>query len=292
LALALHNYHESAKVFPPGNIYGQGGGTPACQPTGGQKGAPWSVMILPYIDESPRYNLFDWNSQFTSYQGAAGSAVNNTQWLVPCVKFQCPTDPYSTGNTIHADYFAVQGGLPVGGAPACTNGSGREFYNNGMFFINSNVSAAWITDGMSNTFMLGETNYELALGGRGSANPNDQFGWASTVRDSGGSGFPGMVAACSSVIPINSVMNVNGPVNGGICDTAFGNTGTAPGNVWNPTVPSGQAVMARAFGSFHSGGTHFAMADGSVQFINQSINIVTYASLGIVNDGGPVGGNP
>jgi prepilin-type N-terminal cleavage/methylation domain-containing protein len=300
LALALHNYLETAKTFPPGHICGMNGGSPACQPTCNVRGAPWTVMILPYIDEAPRYNNFNFTDPagFQSYSsaafggggGVAGSAQNSAQWMLPCIKFQCPSDQYSTGSSNHNDYFGVQGGLPIGGAPACTNGSGREYYNNGIFFVNSSINSSAILDGMTNTFMIGESKYQLALGGRGSANANDYFGWASALRDSGGSGFPSNVAACSSVIPINSVVNVNGQVSGGTCDTAFGNTGTAPSNVWNPTVPAGQAVMGRAFGSFHVGGTHFAMADGSIQFVSQNINIATYASLGMINDGGPIGG--
>src|SRR5213076_406953 len=50
LGLALHNYLESAKCFPSGNICGtNGGGAPACQPSCAQRGAPWTVMILPYL---------------------------------------------------------------------------------------------------------------------------------------------------------------------------------------------------------------------------------------------------
>jgi prepilin-type N-terminal cleavage/methylation domain-containing protein len=295
IALALHNYHDTAKSFPSGNICGMNGGSPACQPTCNIRGAAWTVMILPYLDEAPRYAQFDFTQAMTSYTNMTGAAINNTQFNLPCNKFQCPSDPFSLSSSIHSDYFGVQGGGGAQGAnpgPACSNGTGREYFTNGMFYINSSVRMSSLLDGATNTFMVGETNYALAQGGRGSANPNDAFGWASSVRDSGGSGFPANVAACSLVIPINGVYNVNGLANGGVCDTAFGNTGTAPANVWNPTVPAGQPVMTRAFGSFHVGGTHFALADGSVQFVSQNLNNAIFASLGIINDGLPIGGLP
>ena len=40
------------------------------------------------------------------------------------------------------------------------------------------------------------------------------------------------------------------------------------------------AVMEVSFGSYHIGGATFCMADGSVQFISDSIDIETYRALG------------
>ena len=47
--------------------------------------------------------------------------------------------------------------------------------------------------------------------------------------------------------------------------------------------------VTRAFGSFHPGGCTFARADGSVHFISEGIDLATYRSLGIRNDGQPLG---
>ena len=43
-------------------------------------------------------------------------------------------------------------------------------------------------------------------------------------------------------------------------------------------------------GSRHAGGRYFAMADGSVQFVSQNIDITTYRTLGKRADGLPAGG--
>ncbi|MBC7818665.1 MAG: DUF1559 domain-containing protein, partial [Planctomycetaceae bacterium] len=79
--LALHNYHDAFNMFPPGQIYDGGTVTPAVageNPAGGTNGggntcvaagalasnatyvrAPWTVQVLPYIDQAPLYNQFN-----------------------------------------------------------------------------------------------------------------------------------------------------------------------------------------------------------------------------------------
>jgi prepilin-type processing-associated H-X9-DG protein len=46
------------------------------------------------------------------------------------------------------------------------------------------------------------------------------------------------------------------------------------------------------FGSNHVGGANFAMADGSVSFVSQTINLATFQTRGVRNDGAPVAGDP
>ena len=50
--------------------------------------------------------------------------------------------------------------------------------------------------------------------------------------------------------------------------------------------------QSRVFGSFHQGGTQFLLADGSVHFIADTINLSAYQQLGTRSDGLPVGGMP
>ncbi len=198
---------------------------------------------------------------------------------------QCPSDPYSLSGSPHTDYFGVQGGGPLTVA-ACnlgSGGTGRAFWTNGMLYQNSRVRIGDVTDGSSNTFLVGESHYMLA---RERARRNlDFWGWASSMRDSGGTALPAIV--CASSLPINSVLLNGLQANGGNCDTAFGNGTIDP---TFPAPPAEQGIQTRTFGSFHSGGCHFGMGDGSVQFVSANINLATYYSLGITNDGGPIGG--
>ncbi|MFW5693499.1 MAG: H-X9-DG-CTERM domain-containing protein [Thermoguttaceae bacterium] len=54
----------------------------------------------------------------------------------------------------------------------------------------------------------------------------------------------------------------------------------------------GNLAAARHVGSHHPGGCNFAMGDGSVHFLSENMDIHAYRSLGIRNDGLPLGGLP
>ena len=48
-----------------------------------------------------------------------------------------------------------------------------------------------------------------------------------------------------------------------------------------------QTLLCQAFGSAHPAGLHFVFCDGHVQLLSYSINLATYSSLGVRNDGNP-----
>ena len=50
--------------------------------------------------------------------------------------------------------------------------------------------------------------------------------------------------------------------------------------------------VSRMFGSCHAGGCHFAMADGSVRFVGESVNLLIYQQTAIRDDGAPFGWFP
>src|SRR5271154_138358 len=54
LGLALHNYHDNFKFFPPGNI-----GTPGTSIIDAPRRS-FLVHLLPYMDQVNIYNLFTW----------------------------------------------------------------------------------------------------------------------------------------------------------------------------------------------------------------------------------------
>ena len=65
----------------------------------------------------------------------------------------------------------------------------------------------------------------------------------------------------------------------------LGSTGV-PMNL--PPVAPGTAAFAAyefCFGSKHTGGANFGFGDGSVRFLSQSVDLVTYKGLGSRNGG-------
>lgn len=163
LGLALHNYHDTAKMFPPLEVQDAAflaGGTN----WGGYAGN-WNTLLLPYIDQAPMYNTINF--------GAGYSVGNNVNaFKQKYAAFLCPSNPIQDqiwgGNAHIVHYYAVSGGTsapanPPGGgglerinwAGGGSNGSGPDSLK-GIFYHSSNTSLAAITDGSSNTVMIAE----------------------------------------------------------------------------------------------------------------------------------------
>lgn len=260
LALAALAFQEANRAFPTGNIHprnivpGNCSGTPTSAPANGR--APWSVPILPYMEQKSLFDRFDLDLTFTSADpGQLGLPPNDTLFHIVNNAFQCPSDPNSTNDTNNSNYFGVQGGGELALALCTANSQQRVIYNNGVLYHNSRIRFREITDGTTKTFLLGETKYQVTK----TARPDGiRFGWASSAYLSGANARPGVLAA--AVIPINSV-----PGDGATVDT--------------------HNTFSRLFGSFHVEGCHFALCDGSVQFVNENVDLNTYYNYARRNDG-------
>ncbi|MFH1303512.1 MAG: DUF1559 domain-containing protein [Planctomycetota bacterium] len=263
IGLALHNYLDTHRAFPPSGVSAHGTTAAGwCSLTPGPgtsySFAPWTVLILPFLDEAPRYNNFNFSGPFISIQDAtafgSGDAGNRTEWFRNNNKYQCTSDPNSSDATRSNNYFGVQGGE----TPACSNSAGaRLWMNSGVIHHNSRVKMRDITDGSSNVFLVGETKYQST-----NQTNSQYYTWASsdwprTV------GSPAQVAAAD--LPINS--GANTPDTGHTFD-----------------------IQSRMFGSYHVGGCHFLMADGSTHFFSENTDLTLYRSLAKRADGLPVGG--
>jgi len=278
LGLALQNYHETHSAFPIGAGFV---GTDAGGNEAGRR-APWTVLVLPYLEKSVLYNQFDFTAQFEAiYSSAPSSTANANASATVINSFRCPSYPDEDG--LHSNYFGVMGGNPQ--TPSWSLSNGRAMWDNGVLYMNSKTRMRDITDGASNTFIVGETKYQLGLNASTSW-PTLRFGWASTMR--GGANVPGTLAAATDA----SINCWKGYGHSG--DTAFGAGSSVPGaqgtiTSGGSTVSATNNLQGRAFGSFHTGGCHFAFVDGSVHFISENIHNQTYQYLAIRNDGQVIG---
>ena len=263
IALALHTYHAAHGAFPPGCITNVSGLMCSGGKINRDTRAPWTVLVLPFLEQQARYLQFDLEGTFS---GVITDEVNKTtdnveQQSQPNPAFWCPSDPEANGDASTNNYYGVQGG---GAEPACIppgQGGYTEFrtwvfFDNGIFFNNSRIKIGDIRDGASNVFLLGESNYQMPIG------PGVAYGqsWASAFRTHGNWNRVNNVAAAQEGI-----------------------------NLF-PTKGWTLSYDARTFGSFHPGGCQFAMADGSVHFVSESIDLTLYRSLGARSDSLPVGG--
>jgi len=282
LGLALHNYHDVHRVFPSAGISrntltitAAGGGNCFSSSSSTMSYAPWTVMILPYIDQTPLYSTFDFSDLFTLNGNNAVAAssknpgVNDDRWKNGLPAYQCPSDPWLGLRPNRLNYFGVMGGgvLSSGGVPQfhCVGSSeARGWSTNGIFSLNSSSRMRDITDGTSNVFLIGESNL-MALSTNPAHHPGLTLSWCSSANNSAGYSSPSSAAAVIS--PMN---------------TRFNKSGTL--------VITDAKDQVSSFGSFHTGGAHFVMADGSVQFVNENVNFASFRTLAIRDDGLPIGG--
>ncbi|MBA4188745.1 MAG: prepilin-type cleavage/methylation domain-containing protein [Planctomycetaceae bacterium] len=265
LALALHNYHDARASFPGAARIVPGSGITTPFDIAGSNRAPWSVLVLPFIEQSTVYSTFNtttgtFGGLFIQHDAATESAA---QKAARNIAFECPSDPNSNPANRNSNYFAIMGGGSTTVTP-CAPGSGpcypvsatnyRLTSDNGVMYVNSSTRITDVTDGTSNTFLLGESRYMQLQSG------NSQYyaTWASGYYGNGVGGpyYP------------NGALTMNAP-NSLNC---------------NPATTSCHH-MTPYTGSYHTGGASFAMTDGSVVFIRNDVTLSNFQSMGARNDG-------
>ena len=118
--------------------------------------------------------------------------------------------------------------------------------NNGVLYLNSRLRLGKVLDGLSQTIMLGEMS-----------DTKETLGWVSGTR-----------STLRNTSGLNDVKVFDR--NGGFDDAAL-----------EPT----NSLQVGGFGSFHTGGAQFVLADGSTRFLSQSIDRGLYKKLGNRADG-------
>jgi prepilin-type N-terminal cleavage/methylation domain-containing protein/prepilin-type processing-associated H-X9-DG protein len=265
IGLALHNYHSSFNVFPPGVEWSEIW-PPA---VGGYNGPTWIAKILPYLDEKSLADRYNKNFGFGS--GSGPNMVIASQQLPA---FLCPSDeqqpntnvngPYPNGAYAKGNYAGNNGVGPMQDAnndPMC---SGCPVPRRpGIFMHDSRTSIAKITDGTSKTAMVGELL-------KGPGRNGGQEGWQGVMH------YPEGCMYQHDRAPNTSVPD----------DLRTGWCGTPrPFAPCTEAYSPGATRLILSARSRHPGGAHVGMADGAVRFADDSISLSTWRNLGIINDG-------
>lgn len=167
LGVAMHNYHDVFNTLPPGyvaNRAGIFGSTSWCR-SGGMQYAPWTVLLLPYLDQMGLYESFNFDVPFQAPSNQM--TTPNSNLLVPLKTFQCPSDPIYSSQPFYNSYFGVMGGgsSVSCGNSGCSPANARAHFVNGVMFSSSKTNFRDVTDGQANVFMIAETRYGDAAWG-------------------------------------------------------------------------------------------------------------------------------
>ncbi len=239
IALSLHNYNDTYRKFPSGQYF--------CKTdrpcTSGDRttwlqGWSWTASILPFIEQGNVANQLNYGLDM--YHPVNLPTIRN-----PIAIFQCPSDatrrpevPPSgvtsdTRRIATSNYCGNGGSFSESFQSNMISGANDQNWTNGVLRRDSKHTFTDITDGTSNTILVGEvTHYN--------------FTWDPTMY---GMWDPPSGTACCTLSMVR-----------------HGNQRL------NPPPTATQIVKREGFHSLHTGGAQFAFCDGSVRFVSQNID--------------------
>jgi prepilin-type N-terminal cleavage/methylation domain-containing protein/prepilin-type processing-associated H-X9-DG protein len=289
LALGCHNYESTNGVLPPAGVgYGMCAGTQADRKVLNMSG--W-ILVLPYIEQEGLFKQLNLDLPFCSVIWANNGTVRNTlgdysgpPWNgstssngtptsnMPFMNtkismFICPSDNGRRENTPqnHPNRYGVIGPTSGGLTGQASNYDFITHTNNDFntcrwwrtstalkhYFKEGEGEKIAVPDGSSNTFLLGETTVEPRCNGWGHS--WGYRGWVQTGLD------PSKTTSGQGI-------------NDWSLNASWTTCGRPGGN--NPPRVGRLGDWGRV-GSYHSGGANFAMGDGSIRFVRESVPAAT-----------------
>ena len=294
IGIALHNYHDTFKVFPPGLL---NSGRQTCWGVAADWGPEQEVLnttgwilLAAFLEQTAIADRYDYSVCSTTSNERGCRAVAGGDDLVNDVicstrldLLECPSADtrgqqrtyqpgasidYSSRGAWRTNYVFSSG---------VWHDSSRDYkvygsdIRTGMFGNNGAAEFAQVRDGTSNSIAVGE-----AIGGR--------------HKTSTAYGPWGLIGNHTSVY---------GRIVSGRGSRPIGITNVLDSNRYkiNAVYVSTAGVpdylgrsYAWVFSSLHPGGANFVFGDGSTRFLSETIDLLTWCRLGYIHDGEPVSG--
>ena len=285
IGLALHNYHDTNNMFPPGYIDGNPAG-PNTPDMDVGPGWGWAAFLLPFVEQQNLYNQIN-------FSVGIGIGSNAAVSQMPLKVYQCPSDAYQQSFTVwptsivvaHGNYVGCNGWEECfmnagGGYNASLDGGGAEDGNagatgqggDGLFYRNSHNRMANVTDGLSNTIVVGER-----------CAAHSPVTWTGAVT---GGRCPAWMATTPWTAPYTSPGS-----RARLRQCGLRRSLVPRPRQRHPHAQRGQPVLRPRYVLEHAPGrSEFLFGDGSVHFLASGIDGYTYQYMGTIA-GGEVLGN-
>ena len=275
LGVALQNYHSARRMFPPGfkRVYGSTSSNDLTTAAAAAQGNwAWAAYLLPFIEMESVYQTIDVAG--TDCATAVGNATKMAAMTKRAPPFLCASDATRIPGTNAGFTFKDQAGSNVTTYMAMSNYVAANHSNDimrvgdGMFFMDSQSTSAKILDGLSKTIALGERTYLLKNGITG-VDPVQGYSYY---------GFLSPYAGCVYCVRGSRQQSSFG-IRDGLASALMG--------INEPSVlmDSADSRSSRGFSSYHGPGAQFAMADGSVRYLSETVGLAILRDLISINDG-------
>ena len=306
IGLALHNYHDVSNQFPPGIIHSGAPNNRTATAMGqtyNLNHTGWT-MLLPFLEQAPLYNSFNFNHAASYVNvtrvGVQGDPEVNKDFVETILPvLLCPSEPFQrfTYNQTNGRHYTLE--INYTGKKACTSYmfAGGRLVSNWSYYhvrdtssvdmpVNEAVDGRWlvqyqgafgnngsaaiknITDGTSNSILIGESTLNKH---------------SAAYRPTWGAGkHTGVFGRVEPRKTTNTTSNIRYQINSPVADWT--------GNISKCATRTGSCTKAHAwvFSSRHPGGAHFVMCDGRVEFLTDSIDWPTFCLLNFIHDNQPI----
>ncbi len=271
IGLALQNYLDTHKTFPIGSAYNYA--------------SSWLLALLPYVEQRALYDqfLFVENRGGMTRDAPAANKTLLADQVIPT--YLCPSSPLEilsrdaiSPRWCSANYLGIAGAPTPTLTASTTTGNkciqGKYGYvcSNGILPPNLAIRGAEIKDGTSNTMIVGEQSDFCTDASGARVDLRNSWRWGFAM-GAGSRGYPGtsnwtstIENDCHNVTTIRYAVNFKTKTNDAGGQVEYGTN--------------------NAIQSAHPGGAFVAMADGSVRFLADSVDVAkVLCLLAARNDG-------